>query len=95
MGMTAETIWFGEYDSIGGVILAKNDGDIVCFHIYDFNLFRDYLLRTTYFEQPATGEDKDNPGNMDLNSGKKYYYGWLYEEGGKLFFKINLQVRFK
>jgi hypothetical protein len=93
MGMTAETPWIGEYDSFGGVIIAKNDGDIVCFHVYDFNLFSNYLLNNTMFEQASTGEDEFNPG-FPKSNGKKYYYGWLYEEQNKLYYKINLQVRF-
>lgn len=93
MGMTSETPWLGEYDSFGGVIIAKSDGDIVCFHIYDFNLFRNYLIKNTKFEQPSTGEDKIEPGTPRKN-GKKYYYGWLFENENKLNFKINLQIRF-
>ncbi|HEY9168927.1 MAG TPA: HpaII family restriction endonuclease [Lutibacter sp.] len=96
MGMTSETPWHGIYDATGGVIISKKDGDIVCFHIYDFNLFREYLLNNTMFEQPSTGEDGDNPGHPRTTKGtKKYYYGWLYEENEKLYFKINLQIRFK
>lgn len=95
MGMTSETPWHGIYDATGGVIICKQDGDIVCFHIYDFNLFREYLLKNTKFEQPSTGEDENNPGNERTTEGtKKYYYGWLYEENGEMLFKINLQVRF-
>ena len=94
MGMTSETPWLGEYDSFGGVIIAKNDGDIVCFHIYDFNLFRNYLIENTKFEQPSTGEDSSLPGTP-RQKGKKYYYGWLFENNNELNFKINLQVRFK
>ncbi|MBK6354909.1 MAG: HpaII family restriction endonuclease [Saprospiraceae bacterium] len=60
MGMTSEKPWQGIYDATGGVIICKQDGDIVCFHIYDFNLLREYLLKNTKFEQPSTGEDKDN-----------------------------------
>lgn len=95
MGMTSEKPWHGEYDSIGGVIIAKNDGDIVCFHIYDFNLFRNYLINNTIFEQAATGEDGNNPGFINPNAKKKYFYGWLYEELDNLYFKINLQIRFR
>lgn len=96
MGMTSETPWHGVYDATGGVIIPKKDGDIVCFHIYDFNLFREYLIKNTIFEQPSTGEDEDNPGHPRTRKGtKKYYYGWLYEENHKLYFKINLQIRFK
>jgi hypothetical protein len=94
MGMTSETPWLGEYDSFGGVIIAKNNGEILCFHIYDFNLFRDYLINNTVFEQASTGEDAYNPGNP-RSSGKRYYYGWLYNESDELCFKINLQIRFK
>lgn len=96
MGMTSEKPWDGMYDATGGVIIPKKDGEIVCFHIYDFNLFRQYLLNNTIFEQPSTGEDGDSPGNERISKGtKKYYYGWLYEDEEKLNFKINLQVRFK
>lgn len=96
MGMTSEKPWHGVYDATGGVIIPKKDGEIVCFHIYDFNLFRDYLINNTKFEQPSTGEDEDNPGHKRTKKGtKNYYYGWLYEEEKKLNFKINLQIRFK
>lgn len=95
MGMTSETPWNGEYDSFGGIILAKEDGDVLCFHIYDFNIFRNYLLENTFLEQAGTGEDPQNPGNKKSGAGKKYYYGWLYEEDHEYNLKINLQVRFK
>jgi len=95
MGMTSEKPWQGIYDATGGVIICKQDGDIVCFHIYDFNLFREYLLNNTKFEQPSTGEDEESPGTPRTTKGtKKYYYGWLYEMNDELLFKINLQVRF-
>jgi hypothetical protein len=94
MGMTSEKPWLGEYDSFGGVIIAKKDGDIVCFHIYDFNLFRNYLLNNTKFEQPSTGEDAELPGRSRA-SGKNYNYGWVYREDDLLKIKINLQIRFK
>jgi type II restriction endonuclease hpaII len=95
MGMTSEAVWLGEYDSFGGVIVAKKDGSIVCFHIYDFNLLRNYLLKRTKLEQAATGEDENNPGYPDNNAKKKYFYGWLFKEDHDFFIKLNLQVRFK
>lgn len=96
MGMTSETPWHGIYDATGGIIIAKKDGDIVCFHIYDFNVFRDYLFNNTIFEQPSTGEDELFPGRERTSKGtKKYYYGWLFEDNDKFNFKINLQIRFK
>ncbi len=95
MGMTSEAVWLGEYESFGGVIVAKKDGSVVCFHIYDFNLLRNYLLKRTKLEQAATGEDKNNPGHSDNDAKKKYFYGWLFKEDNDFFIKLNLQVRFK
>ena len=100
MGMTPETPWRGFYDADGGQIVVKKDGDIVCYHIYELNRFRQYLLNATRLEQPATGEDENNPGHIRLNPktgrpGKPFLFGWLYPENGNYFLKINLQVRFK
>ncbi|HQM85520.1 MAG TPA: HpaII family restriction endonuclease [bacterium] len=97
MGMTAENVWMGEYDRFGGVIVAKHDGDVVVFHIYDFNLLRKYLINNTAFEQASTGEDEERPGNPKVGRNvKKYYYGWIFEEdNGNKKMKINLQIRFR
>ncbi len=100
MGMTPETPWNGFYDADGGQIIVKKDGDIVCYHIYELNRFRKYLINSTCLEQPSTGEDGQNPGHirLDPKSGKPkkpFLFGWLYEEDGNYFLKINLQVRFK
>lgn len=100
MGMTPETPWSGFYDADGGQIVVKKDGDIVCYHIYELNRFRKYLLNSTQIEQPATGEDKHNPGHIKRDSvshkpKKQFLFGWLYQEDGRYFLKINLQVRFK
>lgn len=95
MWMTSEKPWMWEYDGFWGVIIVKTDWDIVCFHIYDFNLFRKYLINNTKFEQASTGEDEENPWNKKNDSWKNYYYGWPYKERNEIFFKINLQIRFK
>lgn len=95
MGMTSETAWHGMYDATGGAIICKQDGEVLCFHIYDFNLFREYLLNNTRFEQPSTGEDASRPGNPRTDSKtKRFFFGWLYEESDNIFLKINLQIRF-
>ena len=85
MGMTPETPWSGFYDADGGQIVVKKDGDIVCYHIYELNRFRQYLLNATRIEQPSTGEDENNPGHIRLDSKtgkpkKPYLFGWLYQE---------------
>ena len=93
MGMTPETVWTGFYDATGGQIIVKDDGDVVCYHIYEQNQFLNFLLNSTYLEQPATSEDENNPGYPKPNPKKKFFFGWVYKENGKYYLKINLQVR--
>lgn len=92
-GMTPETPWLGIYDATGGQIIVKENGDLVCYHIYELNRFRDFLFNSTKFERPSTSEDENNPGHPRPNASKHFYYGWLSEEDGHYFIKINLQVR--
>jgi hypothetical protein len=93
LGMTPESIWTGHYDATGGIIVVKNDGEVLCYHIFNRNEFQEYLLNHTKLEQAVTSEDKDNPGFAKAKS-KPYRYGWIYEENGELFIKLNLQIRF-
>lgn len=95
LGMTPEKVWNGVYDATGGIIIVKETGDLVCYHIYNRNEFQTYLIENTRLEQAATSEDSLNPGFVDAKKSKPYKYGWVYEENGKYFIKLNLQVRFK
>lgn len=79
LGMLPATTWTGEYDATGGYIIVKEDGDIVCYHIYNRNEFQEYLYKNTKLETPSSG---------------KHGFGTIYEEGGIQYFKLNLQVRF-
>jgi len=79
LGMTPSAIWTGQYDATGGIIIVKENGDLVCYHIYNHNEFQDYLLNNTRLEQASTS---------------RYDFGDLYIEDGKTFLKLNLQVRF-
>jgi len=95
LGMTAETVWTGMYDATGGIIIVKETGEIVCYHIYNRNEFQEYLLDNTKLEQPSTSEDDFNPGHAKAVKPKPYKYGWVYEDNGDLLIKLNLQIRFK
>jgi type II restriction enzyme len=79
LGMTANTIWTGHYDANGGYIIVKEDGDILCYHIYNRNEFQDYLYDNTKLETPSSS---------------KHGFGEIYNINGTQFFKLNLQVRF-
>ena len=54
--------------------------------------------KTEIVETVSAIEDSDNfeqPNKINkAKTIKNYFYGWLYEEEGKYYFKINLQVRY-
>ena len=79
LGMTPATMWTGQYNATGGIIIVKEDGELVCYHIYNRNEFQSYLLNNTRLEQASTS---------------RYGFGDLYKEGEKTFLKLNLQIRF-
>ena len=79
LGMKPATEWDGKDEANGGYIIVKTDGDVVAYHIYNRDFFRDYLFRETRLVQPST---------------TRYGYCSLYQENGKIFIKLNLQVRF-
>lgn len=79
LGMKPATIWDGKYEATGGYLVVKEDGDIVCFHIYDRNLLEEYLFNNTRFETPKS--DIVNPIITKVDD-------------GKLQFPMGLQIRF-
>lgn len=79
LGMTPGRTWTGQYDATGGIIIVKEDGELVCYHIYNRNEFQEYLVNNTRLEQAGT---------------TRYEFGELYEEGDRKLIKLNLQVRF-
>lgn len=80
LGMLPAKKWTGRYEATGGYIVVKDDGDIVCFHIYDRNLLEDYLFHNTKFETPSSRWD----------------FGYIYKgDDGAFYFSLNLQIRFK
>lgn len=80
LGMLPATPWDGRYDATGGYIVVKDDGDVVCFHIYDRNMLEDYLFKNTKFETPSTTRHK---------------FGFVYQKDGKYYFDLVMQIRFK
>jgi hypothetical protein len=79
LGMTSSKKWTGHYDATGGYIVVKEDGDIVCYHIIRINDFEDYLFKNTKLDSPAT---------------TRHQYGTIYKKNDRLFFNLNLQIRF-
>ena len=79
LGMTPSKMWGGQYSATGGMIIVKRMGEVLCYHIYNRSAFQDYLLNNTRLEQASM---------------TRYKFGQLYKENGKVFMKLNLQVRF-
>ena len=79
LGMMPNTEWNGDLTSLGGIILVKKDGDVLCYYLYNLDDFKKYLLKNTKLETPSTS---------------RYGIGHVIEENGRCFIKLNLQVRF-
>ena len=79
LGMVPASTWDGSVRAHGGVIIVKEDGEIVCYHLYNAEAFKNYLFNNTRLESP---------------SASRHNYGTIYEENGELFIKLNLQIRF-
>lgn len=80
LGMMPGVVWDGRLESHGGYLILREDGEVVCFHIYNFEHFRDYLYNNVRFETPSK---------------TRWDFGYIYEEDGRAFIKLNLQIRFK
>lgn len=79
LGMKPATVWSGVFEANGGYLVVKEDGDVLCYHIYNRNEFEDYLLNTSFMETPSSG---------------RHGFGIVEEIKGQQIFKLNLQVRF-
>lgn len=80
LGMTPSKVWTGIYDATGGYLIVKENGDILCYHIYNRNQFEEYLYSNT---------------KLETASSTRHNFGKVYEENGEFFLKLNLQIRFK
>lgn len=80
LGMTPGKEWSGIDVATGGYIIIKRDGEVLCYHLYNRNYFEEYLLKNTRFDRP---------------SASRYDYGYIYEDGGKHYLDLNVQIRFK
>jgi len=80
LGMMPSKVWTGELDATGGYLVVKEDGEILCYHIYNRNEFENYLYANT---------------KLETASSTRHDFGKIYWENGKLYFKLNLQIRFK
>ncbi|MBU4210053.1 HpaII family restriction endonuclease [Patescibacteria group bacterium] len=79
LGMTPKGKWDGLTKAKGGYIIVKENGELVCYHLYNRDEFQNYLFNNTKLETASTG---------------RHRFGFVYEKDGDQFIKLNLQVRF-
>jgi len=80
LGMVPSIVWKGKVDATGGYIIVREDGEVLCYHIYNRNEFENYLLNNTKFETASSS---------------RHDFGYIYEIKGEKFIKLNLQIRFR
>lgn len=80
LGMIPSKVWSGVYDATGGYLVVKENGDVLCYHLYNRNLFEDYLYNNT---------------KLETASSTKHDFAQIIHENGEYYFKLNLQIRFK
>lgn len=79
LGMTPATAWSGNFQATGGYIVVKESGEVLCYHIYNHNEFKDYLFKNTKFDTPSSS---------------RHDFGSIYYKDGKTLFNLNIQIRF-
>jgi len=81
LGMKPATDWDGKEDANGGYIIVKEDGEVLCYHVYNRNDFEDYLFKNTKLDTPSTS---------------RYDFSEIYKgEDDRYYVKLNLQIRFR
>ena len=79
LGMTPATVWDGRDEANGGYIIVTSTGNVLAYHIYNRDYFKEYLVNNTRYERGST---------------TRHGYASLYKEDGKTYIKLNLQIRF-
>lgn len=79
LGMVPSKPWDGFMSAQGGYIVVKENGDVICYHLYNRDEFQLYLYENT---------------RLEAASSRRHEYGSLYEKDGELYFNLNLQIRF-
>ena len=79
LGLLPSKVWDGTADATGGYIIVREDGEVLCYHLFNRNEFENYLLKNTKFETASTS---------------RHQFGSIYKENGRYYLKLNLQIRF-
>ncbi|MEW5951939.1 MAG: HpaII family restriction endonuclease [Elusimicrobiota bacterium] len=79
LGMVPGKLWDGFFLAKGGCLIVEDDGELVCYYMYNRDELRKYLYENTRFESPSS---------------ERHCYGKIYEKCGSFYINLNLQIRF-
>lgn len=79
LGMLPSKVWTGKADATGGYIIVREDGEVLCYHLYNRNEFEDYLLKNTKFDTASTS---------------RYDFAYIFKSDNRYYIKLNMQIRF-
>lgn len=79
MGLRPSIEWDGDTTKFKGILVVKQNGEIVFYYLYNRKNFEEYLFQNVSFERASTS---------------RHNYGFIYTESGVDKIKLNLQIRF-
>ena len=79
LGMSPTKPWSGQPNDFGGLIMVKQSGDVLFYYLYNMADFQNFLYKNLKFE---------------YGQRSRHNFGTPYQEGGKTFINLNLQLRF-
>lgn len=79
MGLRPSQNWDGDITKFKGLLLAKLDGNVLFYYLYNIAEFQEFLFKNLKFEVAST---------------TRHGFGKVYRDSGKWKLKLNLQVRF-
>lgn len=78
LGMRPATPWTGFNELHGGFLILRKSGKVLALLASNEELFREYLVKHSYFDTPSTPRHK---------------FGFIYLEDGVAYLDLNLQIR--
>ena len=79
LGMVPSKDWSTYLSAYGGYIIVRDDGMLLCYHLYNDDEFKDYLFNNTKFDTPSSSRNN---------------FGTVYFEDYSPMINLNLQIRF-
>ena len=77
LGMRPAKIYNGTDSAVEGILLVNAEGEVLCYHKSERQVFADFLYQNTRFEKGSVDKDK---------------YGFLEKENGVYYFRLNVKI---